>query len=204
MSGTTAFVHTPPAAFRGSRGYVHSTDLYEEILRSVAAARLSFDGPIDLRIKLRMTKAPRYVLSPAGGDVPAELAAQCSFNSAGTAWTCAVTETEQEVTDRKAYDESPASTFGRFEARKVAISEETGLRPIEAVTALAVLLLNRELPPAAGQRWMLAQLALGRALRASDTRLLTVGIDRQVGATMVRCAITGEDGPFGSMMFILA
>lgn len=204
MNGAATFVHAPPAAFRGSRGYVHSTDLYEEILRSAAAAGLSFDGPIDLRIKKRMTRVPRYMLSPAGGEVAGEFAAQCSFTSGGAAWTCAVTETEQEVTARKAYDESPASSFCRFEARKVAISEETGLRPIEAVTALAVLLLNRELPPAAGQRWMLAQLALGRALGASDTRQLTVGIDRQVGATMVRCAITGEDGPFGSMMFILA
>lgn len=204
MTSPAVLLHTPPAAFRGSRGYVHSTDLYEEILRGTAAAGLSFDGPINLRIKQRMTRAPRYELLRAGGEAPAEFAALCNFSAGGAGWTWVVTETQQDVSSRKPYDESPASSCGRFSDRAVTISEETGLRPIEAVTALAVLLLNRELPPAVGQRWMLGQLALDRALRASDTRSLTITIERKVGATMVRCAIVGEDGPFGSMMFILA
>ena len=204
MTTPATFLHAPSAAFRGSRGYVHSTDLYEEILRGTAAAGLSFDGPVNLRIRQRMTRVPRYELLQGGGDAPAEFAALCHFSAGGAEWTWVVTETQQDVSDRKPYDESPASSCGRFSDRAVTISEETGLRPIEAVTALAVLLLNRELPPAAGQRWMLGQLALDRALRASDTRLLTIAIERKVGATMVRCAIVGEDGPFGSMMFILA
>ena len=52
-------VHEPVAEFRGARDYVHSTDLYDEIVRGAEALGLNFAGPVDLRIKARITRQPR-------------------------------------------------------------------------------------------------------------------------------------------------
>lgn len=202
--GAPTHVHAPDAAFRGARGYVHSTDIYEEICRGAAAAGLAFEGPIDLRIKARMINVPRYGFFPGKSPSLPHPAADCAFTSAGALWTCVVTETGDAVTLRKPYDESPAATLGRSQDRRIEIAQETGLRPIEAVTALAVVLLNKSFPPATGERWMLGRLTLERALCAEDSRRLRIAVDRLIGSTMARCVMEGASGPFGSMVFIKA
>lgn len=201
MTGTPTHVHAPGAAFRGKRDYVHSTDIYEEICCAAVAAGLAVEGPFDLRLRSRMTKVPRFELYPGTcGDVPTTTS--CTFTSHGTPWVCAVVETAESISARKPYDESPVTAVGVMGERAIEIRAETGLRPIETVTASAVLLLNRLHPPQAGQRWMLGRLSLDRALSAEDSRCLTISLERLIGSSMTRCVIEGSSGPFGSMIFV--
>lgn len=197
------FVHVPPAALRGSRDYVHSTDLYEEIVAGVTAAGLSFEAPIDLRIRAKIINRPRYEIMRAGSAI-GEAAAICAFTSAGQEYMAVVTETEEPVTARKPYDEGPVARLSTIEDRTARLDGKTGLRPIEAVTALAVHLHKTALPPPYGQRWMLGQLSIRRALADTETRRMALDIDRMIGKTTTRTRITACDGPIGTMLFVLA
>lgn len=200
---TSPFIHMPPAALRGSRDYVHSTDLYEEIIAAVATAGLSFEAPIDLRIRAKITNRPRYEIVPVGVAV-GDAAAICTFTSGGQEYMAVVTETNEAVTARKHYDESPAVQFSTVRARGALLHGETGLKPIEAVTALAVHLHKTALPPPSGQRWMLGQLSIRRALADTETRHLALEIERMIGHTTTRTRITAIDGSIGTMLFVLA
>lgn len=206
MSPSQPPIHDPVAHLRGSRDYIHSTDLYEEIVRGAEAAGLIFAGPIDLRIKAKITRRPRYRfaeegVSPVGAEA---IAAQCRFHHEGRKWLALVTESSEHVTGRKSYDEGPAATHGAVIDRAAHLTGETGLRPIEAVTALAVLLHKQALPPPPEKRWMLGQLTLERALESRDAAELRIVIDKVAGGTITRSSLTGHDGRFGGMTFILA
>jgi hypothetical protein len=204
MSGRN-FLHAPPVAIRGARDYVHSTDLYEEIVTGAAAGGLIVAGPIDLKIIGKIKRRPEYRYLCVKDADNADASAICRFRAGGgTDWTCIIVQSGEPVSARKAYDESPAANLGQIDGRTIAISSETGLRPIEAVTALGVVLHKNVLPPPTGERWMLTQLTLRRPLRASDTRKLIVAIDRVIGQRMTRSSLTAEDGPLGAMVFILA
>lgn len=197
------FVFEPEARLRGSRDYVHSTDLYEEIAAGAAQAGLHFSGPLDFRIRARITHRPRYLYQPADHPVPAN-AATCTFMNGSEAWMAVVTETDQFVVERKPYDEGPAARFSVVEALKATLAGPTQMRPIEALTALAVHLHKTALPPPSGQRWMLGQLTTSRALEPQDADMLTLMIDKQIGKTTTRTRITTHDGVIGTMIFILA
>lgn len=195
------FIHEPPAALRGSRNYVHSTDIYEEIVKGAALANLGFEGPVDLRIRRKLVRRPRYTYIIAGEPVGAA-AVTCAFQSRGTTYVVAVTETEDRVIERNAYDENWVVTNSAIEACTASIDGESGLRPIEALTALAVHLHKMALPPSVAQRWMLGQLSIRRPLAEAETRWLVLHIDKLIGATMTRTRIDAQDGPLGTMIFI--
>jgi hypothetical protein len=197
------FQYQPPVAFRGSRDYIHSTDIYEEIINGAALANLGFEGPIDLRIRTKITCRPRYIFLPVDALFE-DAAATCSFNSGGSSYVAAITETAEVVIDRKAYDDSSAATASIIEGRSARLIGETGLRPVEAVTALAVHLHKTALPPATGQRWMEVQMSIHRPFIDADTSTLALHIDRIVGGTMTRTRIEAIGGPLGTIMFILA
>jgi hypothetical protein len=197
------FAFEPEAKLRGTRDYVHSTDLYEEIAAGAAYAGLSWSGPLDFRIRAKIIHRPRYVFQSAGEPVGAN-AATCTFTSGSENCVAVVTETEQAVTERKPYDEGPAAKHSSITGRRAVLDGPTKMRPIEALTALAVHLHKTALPPPSGQRWMLAQLTTNRALVEEDASMLTLEIDRQIGKSTTRTRITAHDGVIGAMIFILA
>lgn len=194
----------PPAAFRGTRTYVHSTDLYEEIMTGAGVAGLAPEGAVDLRIRAVITHRPRYLFGSEPSPDTASAPATCVLHAAGVPVHITVTETDEPVSGRKPYDEGPAARHSRIEGRTARLDGETGLRPIEAVTALAVHLHKAALPPPDQRRWMLAQLATVRPLAAGDARRLTLVIERVVGGTMTRTRIEAADGVIGTMMFMLS
>ena len=198
-----SFVYEPEARFRGSRDYVHSTDLYEEIAAGTKVAGLSFEGPLDFRIRAKITHRPRYVYQCANEPI-APNAATCSFLNGSEGWVAVINETDAVVSDRKPYDEGPVVRFSGIENLKAALDGPTGMRPIEALTALAVHLHKTALPPPAGQRWMLGQLISRRVLVPEDATKLTLEIERQIGKSTTRTRITAQDGVIGSMIFVLA
>jgi hypothetical protein len=197
------FVYEPPAQFRSNRNYVHSTDLYDALVGGAAEAGLPVNGPFDLRIRRAVRNRPRYRYF-SGAPADGAPVATFPFHANGTACVVQVEEGLEAVTDRKPYDERPAARAAHIDGLNAVLDGETGMRPIEAVTALGVYLHKSALPPPAGRRWMLAQLKARRPLVESETRRLALEIDKQIGKTMTRTQMTGEDGPLGTMVFILA
>ncbi|MFM9976156.1 MAG: hypothetical protein ACKVON_16480 [Beijerinckiaceae bacterium] len=199
----TPFVFEPEARLRGLRDYVHSTDLYEEIAAGAKVADLGLEGPLDFRIRARITHRPRYVFQ-AAGEPRGVNAATCTFTSGGKGYVAIVTETDHLIIERKPYDEGPAASLSSIAGHKATLEGPTGMRPIEALTALAVHLHKTTLPPPPDRRWMLGQLITSRALVAKDASLLTLEIDKQISNATTRIRITAHDGVVGSMIFILA
>lgn len=199
-------VHEPVAEFRGARDYVHSTDLYDEIVRGAEALGLNFAGPVDLRIKARITRQPRYRFSreDALSPVADAVAAQCRFHDGGRPWVVLVSEGVTPVIGRKPYDEGPAARHGSITGRTARLTGETGLQPIEAVTALAVLLHKTALPPPPGRRWMLGQMTLERALAPRDATELRIEIDKVSAGAITRSTLFSGDERLGALVFILA
>ena len=63
------FVHAPFIALRGIRIYIHSTDLYDEILIGARAAGWPpVDGAIELRCRLPITTRPAFIEVFLDGD----------------------------------------------------------------------------------------------------------------------------------------
>jgi hypothetical protein len=201
MSSNASFIKSPSAAYRGVRGYVHSTDLYQEVLAGAEEAGLAVSGPLTFRLRRRITNVPRYHFS-ASTPVSLDAAALCSFVAAGTTWFVSVVETDVPVTARRPYDESSARERCVIEGRSARLTAATDLRPIEALTALAVHLHGVVLQPPDGLRWMLGQLSLDRPLREDDATTLQVSLDQVVGGKMTRSSLTGVDGLFGTVLFI--
>lgn len=203
MSGPP-MVWTPPAAYRGTRSYIHSTDLYEGVVAGAAAAQVSVVGAIELRIRALLVDSPRYIFSrellPNASGAPAV----CFLESDVGPLHVVIEATSEPVTERKQYDETPVATLSRLEGRTAILDGDTGLRPIEAVTALAVLLHKASLPPSDGRRWMLAQLTIKRPLLPIDASTLKLTIERLVGGSMTRTRIDAADETIGHMMFILS
>lgn len=198
------FEHRPAAAFRGAREYVHSTDLYEEIVSGAAGAGLAFEGPIELRIRARLTRSPVYAFAPGTQAPDRHASATCTFRSGATQWAVAVTESAVPVTARRPYDESPATRCSRVEGTTIRLTGPTGLRPIECVTALGVALHRASLPPPEGKRWLLGQLTLSRPLTAEDAAHMQIALARTAGGAITRASVIARDGVIGTMVFLLA
>lgn len=198
------FEHSPVATFRGARDYVHSTDLYEEIVAGAQAAGVVVEGPIDLRIRGRITHRPIYAFAPCADAPDRHAPATCTYRSGTARWGVTIRESEEPVSARKPYDESPASRFSRIDGRSIELVAPTDMRPIECLTALGVALHRTALPPPNGKRWMLGQLTLSRALIAEDAIWLKAAIVRIVGDAIARSTIVARDGELGAMVFILA
>lgn len=198
------FEFAPPAAFRETRDYVHSTDIYEEIVSGARRINIPFEGPIELRMRSRITHRPTYRIGPQESVDLDGSCASCVFAANRQTWHVAVSETSEPILERKSYDESPIHRAARQLDKSIAIHMDTGMRPIECVTSLAVLLHKQLFDSPGGKRWLLAQLNLNRPLEPIDSAEMKIVIDRTIGNSMTRSVAIGADGEIGRLIFLLA
>lgn len=197
-------VRVPIVAYRGTRTYVHSTDLYIELMAAAVTLGLALDGPVDLRFKRAITSQVEFhfdgeVESDEAGAAPARFA----IGSGDRTVFGRIAATGLPVTGRKPYDEHRIWDLARIDGRSVTLSGNTGCAPIEVVTALGVLLHNTIHKPPLGSRWLLSRLALDRPLRATDAVEMKVAITREIGRTMTRSSLAASEAAIGTMDFIV-
>lgn len=197
------FVHAPVVMLRGSRNYVHSTDLYCELMAGAKAAGLAMiDGIVTLDIRSPITTQPEFHFGESlaiGGAV----AANFELGVGGRVVSGRIVCSNRAVIDRKPYDEERIWRHARVHGSSIEVAADTGMKPIEVVTALGVLQHKTLFPPPNGKRWLLGKLSLTRRLQPQDAKAITVSLDRKVGATITRSIISGVEGQLGSMHFIL-
>jgi hypothetical protein len=194
-------------AFRGPRNYLHSTDLYEEIVGTCDRfGRRIVDGPIVLKMRRRLTfQLEASLYEPGEKTDLAEAGAEFVVATANGTIYGAIRETTTPTVQRKPYDETPIWDRAILDGDTIALREPSGARPIEVLTALAVLQHRQFRPPPSGHRWMLGRLELHRPLAEGDAFGIRIKLAQQIGARMTRSTVLSADGaPLGSLHFVLA
>jgi hypothetical protein len=200
--GQNTAIHRPDVTFRAARNYVHSTDLYEELLRGAAAIGAVPDGPVELKFRRLLTNQPAFHYARSLSDLPANAPVVFSLAVAGEMHHGAVVDRNTPVSDRRPYDEAPIWKCAVHQGQAIEVAIDTGMRPIEVVTALGVLLHRRSLPPPADRKWLLTRLELNRPLSHQDVRQIRIECARVTG-TMTRSRVESHCGLAGTMDFML-
>lgn len=197
-------VRSPVMAFRGARTYVHSTDMYIELVAGARALGLAPSGAVDLRLKRGIDTQVEYHYDGAVEAADAAAApVRFSFVAGATTVHGRILATDRPVDGRKPYDERAIWDRARIDDRSAALQAPCGAAPIETVTALGVLLHNSVFKPPEGRRWLLSRLSLRRPLEPVDSERMTVAMTHVIGRTMTRSSLDAADGMLGSMDFIL-
>jgi hypothetical protein len=196
------FSHEPAAAFRGSRNYVHSTDIYEEIVSGANLANLLPSGKIDLHIRRKIVSCPVYLFTREA-FAREEDAAYANIELSGSEWLVRVVNTAQPVVASKAYNEQRIFDASFIEQNSIVLRQNIGMRPIEVVTALSVKLHKTLFPPGPLQRWLLGRLDVSRPLGKRDAEFMAIEIERRIGKNITRARVIAEEGAIGSLTFML-
>jgi hypothetical protein len=200
---SASFTHSPTVAFRGARKYVHSTTLYEEILVGAKALGLDVDGPIELTVRRLMTMQPelRYSLAPPG--VADDTRVGFGIEVGGVRWHGIVVDRGEPVVHRRPYDETPIWEHAVQEGKAIRLEQDTGMRPIEVVTALNLLLHRKLFSIAEGRHWYLARMYLARPLWSEDAQMVQLELARNFADRLTRSLITMGDRSIGYLEFML-
>jgi hypothetical protein len=202
LSEVAEFSYEPAAAFRGSRDYVHSTDVYEEIIAGASVMNLRPSGKIDLYIRRKIVSRPIYHFARQAFAGREEVA-YARIELSGMDWLVRVINTEHPVEVVKAYDEQRIFDASSIEENSISLRQNLGMRPIEVVTALSVKLHKALFPPGPRQRWLLGRLDLSRPLSKRDAEFMAIEIERMVGKNITRSRIVADEGAIGSLTFML-
>lgn len=202
-AATTSLIHAPTVTFRGSRNYVHSTTLYEELLVGANSIGPVIDGPIQLKLRRLLTNQPEFRYAQTLNALPADAPVIFSIEIASVSWRGVVVERDAPVLDRKPYDEQPIWQLAKMEGQAVRFEGQTGLRPVEVVTALNLLLHQNLFSVAEDRKWYLARIELPRPLKAEDAHLVRLELTRTLGSAMTRSSIIMCDGSIGHLEFML-
>jgi hypothetical protein len=177
--------------------------MYAELLAGANAARFSpVDGIVDLAVRRWIRTQPEFHF---GAGAEEETASPATFRlGTRTGIVCGgIIASDRPVVGRNPYDESPIWNNARIYGNRAEITADTGLKPIEVVTALCTFHHRQTYPPQVGKRWLLARLYLLRPLRPEDASAITISIDRIVGGVMTRSTIHAATERVGEIDFIL-
>jgi len=199
---SSEFFYSPPAAFRGGRDYIHSTDIYQQIIDGALSNGWSIGGPMDLRINRKMTRQVVYRYSSAPSAAAKSAGAVGLIELNGKTWHVELQDSGDPVGDVKRYDEAQIWNSAELGDLEVSLDRDVGMQPIEVVTALAVHLHKQRLAPAPGRRWLLARLELERLLTKEDASHIKIVIDRRIGSGTTRSQIQAAGHHIGAMTFI--
>jgi len=191
--------------FKGARHYLHSTDLYPELIAGAAACGWRVDGTIDIRFKRSIATQPIFHFDGSvGGAESAAAAAEFTLGVGKETVVGRIVGSDRPVTGRKTYDERGIWNLANIADRSVCLLGDSGYAPIEVATALTLLLHNKVLPVTIpGRRWLLARLSLNRPLAPADAIDISVEIRQVIGRSMTSSALTTSRGALGQIVFMV-
>lgn len=155
-------MHPLDIPFKGSRDYLHSTDMIEAIRAAVASCGVVME---DQRVVIGFRAFARHACTLAFGGPGERLARPdraTAFVQIGEGanqrlgW---VVEGAEEVERRIPYDEDSICRQGVITERTIRLGQAVGFRTVEIAVALTKH-LHHTLFPEPGKRWMLTKLDL--------------------------------------------
>ena len=209
MNGTNGLqapqVYAPTMMFKGARQYIHSTDLYPELITGAAACGWRVDGAIDIRFKRLLATQPEFQFAGSvGGAESATASVEFTLGVKGDTVVGRIVGTDRPVTARKTYDERGIWDLAKISDRSIRLIGDSGYAPIEVATALTLLLHNTVLPVTIpGRRWLLARLSLNQPLEPADAIDVSVEIQHVIGHSMTSSTLTTQRGALGQILFMV-
>ncbi len=197
----------PPCRFRGERNYLHSTDLYANLLAGLESSGF---GPATGAVRLAMRRVVRNAVEAhyqkldekpvVPQDSPIEFIVEAQAGRIA-GW---MNETDRPVTARSPYDETAIRSLAIVEGDGIRMGGTPPNTPFEVATAMAVALHNALLPPPPGRKWMLGRVDLSRPLGKSDIEGMIVRMMQRLGGAFTRSAIVVQGQILGHMQFSLS
>ena len=190
--------------FRGSRDYVHGTDMYESLAQLV-------HSELGLGIERFLMGIHRF--SSAQPDIhwfeDRDILARprnatvdfyvSTGNRTAFGW---LVESERKVDCRVEYEENTIAEHCTFSNKSASVLRDPGYRPIEIAVSMTKMLHIRFLPSATG-RWIFTKLELSRMLEAANAATLRVVLRDKLYGRLTRSEIQAEGGTIGSIYFSL-
>lgn len=192
------------ACFKGSRDYLHGTDVYEAL---AALARLEL-GPDIRRLRLAIhrffsTQPEIHWIDPMGGpSQPRDAVVDFSVEGSGTRASGWLTESGREVDCRIAYEERLIEARCKIAGDAVSVQGDTGFLPIEVAVTMTKFLHAHRLPAASG-RWIFTKLDLGQLLEPADAAALAISLVDNLHGRLTKSDIRVAGKRIGSIFFSL-
>jgi len=156
-----------------------------------------------MRINQLIRKQPRFLFAegPAPGDH--EQPAIVAFQHGKTLWHCLISERDQSVEQREAYDEIPIHEKAIVEGKTIRLDGMVDAKPFEIVTSLTLQLHNALLSIPSDRKWFLARIQLERLLLDEDAERLQITLVKKSGIRLTRCVIGSGAVSIGTLDFML-
>jgi hypothetical protein len=198
---------SPDFKFRGSRNYVHGTDMYIAITGAAATAGLHPDrAPLKMTIR-RMARTQLEIHISDPGETQDKLenvVADFSFSVDGKPVAGWLVETGRPVTGSKDYDEAAIRSRCTIGEKTIALADELGFEPIEIISSMATHINTLTAPPQGGRKWVFTRLDLTRPLGPTDSGNVEVKIVQSMGGILTKSVLSSAGKPIGSIYFSLA
>lgn len=198
--------YTPHILLRGDRNYVHSPEIYNSILEGAQECGFGIiNGPIQINLRALARNQLRYVFQEAETKQDRLPRAVLDFSieideRKISGWA---EETDEEVSERRTYDESPIHTAASLDGDAVTISKPTPYSSFEVMASICVLLHRTVAPPPKGLKWLASRYDLTRPLETTDAAGMEVRLVHRLGNKMTKSVIVASGEPLGHTFFSL-
>lgn len=193
--------------FKGSRNYLHGTDLYNALCLHVPqASGLATDAPLRIVIHHLVSHECDMLLGGPGETVekPDKVWAEFSFTSSKGSISGWMSETERPVLCRYEYAEELIEKNSTVNAtgNQIVIVQDTGFSPIEVAVAMTKK-LHCSLLPVQG-KWLFTKLELKRLLNPTDASTLRIKLEHNFNNRLTKSSLTAGDTHIGYIFFSLS
>lgn len=196
---------TFPWRYKGSRDYLHGTDMHDFACDALAAAGYTDLQPVELTMHRIARESLRGELVPATGAVPREAPAVFRFASHGQKYALGFLPEGRPVERRDPYAEEEIVNASRVDegGKRIELSALPGFSNIEMIVAMNKALLQRLFPDAGG-KWLFTNLKLERSIRDRQLPELRLQFETHFDLALTRTLIKAGEETLGRIFFSLA
>ena len=185
--------------FKGTRDYLHGTDLYDGTLQALQRVASGFaHGRLRMVIHEFARRQCDLVYATGAAPCPRPEAARAEFWLSGgvSAW---LTESARPVTRRRPYPEHEITAGSRIDGTTIHAGGAPSFSPVEVLVTLTkelhLALRGRD------RRWAFTRLELERPLEDTDVASLQIELLQALGNRLTRCVVRIAREPLGHIFF---
>ena len=189
--------------FRGSRNYLHGTDIYPAILNTVeqevggaisGPVSISFKGFSDTQFDLILFEDADTFSKPEASVVYFDVAIN---NKHVQGW---LVQSSRPVIDRTPFDEDAICVNMALGSDSLMNTSKFDLPAIDVLIPMTKF-MHQSLLPAENSRWILSKLELDRPLTETDIAGLRINLIQNLGNRLTKSLVTSYDKPIGHIYF---
>ena len=191
--------------FKGERDYLQGGDIYDGLVAGLKAGGLGeLDGPILLKMA-SFARRQIDVHVDEGDTAPAPPSDTVGHFRAiltGTPRFGWIVESNRQVTDRRAFDESRITDNATVSGDQISYAGHEDSTPSEIAVALTKHLHNALFPPQ-GRRWIVTGFDLSRPFEDQDMPAMAVRLAHNMNNRLTKSSVSCGGVALGSLFFAL-